>query len=489
MPDGKHRVFTDPFIRNLKLPGVQRLEDKEGKAYTTAPGQPYRLAEYAPKGEGRLVVRVLPTGVKEFFYRYRANGQDKTIVLGRYDALGRKGQTLAQLRTVLRDRRDLQRRTGDVKEHLRAEARRRDVQARRGSLEQLCKAYVAALRAAGKPSAAEAEGIFRRHIIGGKLASGERVPAPFPLLAQAKANEIEPADIQRILAKMVAAGITRQVNATRSYLGAAFAYGGRADHDPRTVAESGVLFALKANPVSLVPVIKEYERVGDRTLGEDELREYWKALEDLPTIQAATLRFNLALACQRLTQLLRADWPAFHFGENTLLLRDSKGRGGVRDHLLPLTPFVLEQLKALRKINPPRDLTSRAGLGRPDDVEANSPFTADGKRRMVLGTLSSAVREISKSLKKSKKIPAFQLRDIRRTAETMLQRLGVDKEVRAHLLSHGRTRGVQGKHYERYDFLAEKRAALEKWSDYLQRVIDPKRRAKVVNLDTRRRRA
>jgi hypothetical protein len=46
---------------------------------------------------------------------------------------------------------------------------------------------------------------------------------------------------------------------------------------------------------------------------------------------------------------------------------------------------------------------------------------------------------------------------VRTTVETMLQKLGVDKEVRPHLLSHGRTRGVQGQHYERYDFLDEKR--------------------------------
>lgn len=64
----------------------------------------------------------------------------------------------------------------------------------------------------------------------------------------------------------------------------------------------------------------------------------------------------------------------------------------------------------------------------------------------------------------------------------MLQRLGVDKEVRAHVLSHGHSQGVQGKHYERYDFLAEKRAALEKWADHLQRIIDPKREGKVIKL-------
>jgi hypothetical protein len=101
---------------------------------------------------------------------------------------------------------------------------------------------------------------------------------------------------------------------------------------------------------------------------------------------------------------------------------------------------------------------------------------------MVLTTLTVAVREVSDALKKSQKIPRFQQRDLRRTVETMLQKLGVDKEIRAHLLSHGRSRGVQGQHYERYDFLDEKRRALRKWAAHLQRIIDSKDGEKVVAL-------
>jgi integrase len=166
----------------------------------------------------------------------------------------------------------------------------------------------------------------------------------------------------------------------------------------------------------------------------------------------ATLRLNLALAQQRPTQLLRADWPDFDFEQDTLLLRDSKGQGGSRDHLLPLTSFALEQLKPLRELN-----------GHAQDGEkAPSPFSSGGKRGMVVETLSKVVAEVAAKLKKDKKIEPFDQRDLRRTAETMLQKLGVDREVRAHLLSHGRNQGVQGVHYERYDFLDEKRRALRK---------------------------
>jgi hypothetical protein len=39
---------------------------------------------------------------------------------------------------------------------------------------------------------------------------------------------------------------------------------------------------------------------------------------------------------------------------------------------------------------------------------------------------------------------------------------------------------VQGKHYERYDFLDENRRALRKWAAHLERIIDQNRAAKVV---------
>jgi integrase len=431
-----HRTFTDSYIRNLK-----------------PKAQPYKRAEAAPKGEGRLIVRILPSGAKEFFYRYRASGEDKTVSLGRYDGAGRNGLTLAGVRDRAHEIRALQRTTGDVKEHLNAQERQREIDARKGSFRELLAAYVKALRDAGKPSADQVEGIFRRNVL-----------EPFGVTADAKASEIEPGDIQRILARLVKRGIKRQVNVTRSYLRAAFAHGTKADHDPRTVAEDGVLFGLKYNPASTVPRIREFEQIGDRTLTDDELQAFWRGLEKLPLVQRQTLRFNLAIACQRPQQLLRADWTAFDFEAGTLLLRDGKGRGGSRDHLLPLTTFALEQLKPLRELN----------------REAGTPFTSDGKRAMVLTTMSVAVREVSDALLKSHKVPRFQQRDLRRTVETMLQKLGVDKEVRAHLLSHGRTRGVQGQHYERYDFLDEKRRALRKWAAHLGRVIEGKQPSKVA---------
>jgi integrase len=57
----------------------------------------------------------------------------------------------------------------------------------------------------------------------------------------------------------------------------------------------------------------------------------------------------------------------------------------------------------------------------------------------------------------------FSLRDLRRTVETHLSEMEVKKETRAHLLSHG-LGGVQDTNYDKYDYMKEKRAALELWA-------------------------
>lgn len=54
----------------------------------------------------------------------------------------------------------------------------------------------------------------------------------------------------------------------------------------------------------------------------------------------------------------------------------------------------------------------------------------------------------------------FTMGDLRRTVETRLAEAGVSLEVRAQLQSHG-LGGVQSRHYDRADYLVQKRGALQ----------------------------
>lgn len=416
-------------------------------------------------GRGCLLLRTLPDGSKTFYFRYYASKTRRFALIGPFDPRGQRSWrgvrgdrlTLAAAKEGARRVADLIAQYGDI-DAFEAEQRQRadeaqrlaDKAARQGSFGQLLEAYVAQLHRLGKASARSVENVLDLHVRG-----------PFAALLIRKANDIEPTDIQTILARLVQFGKTRQVNKLRSYLHAAFTYGGKHDNDPRQAAVDSVVFNLRANPVVLVPRIAEFDRVGERVLTEQELHLFWDALAEGSPVPAAFLRFNLALGGQRTEQLLRTDWTDYDFTQRVLTLKDGKGRPGVgvRDHLVPLTDWALEQLAPMRKLN----------------AEAPYPFATlnkgdRGKIRMDVTTPSKVVQRISNHLTAEHGIPTFRAGDLRRTCETLLASIAVPKEIRAQLLSHGRSTGVQAKHYDRYSYLPEKQAALEQWAVFLQNI-------------------
>jgi integrase len=290
----------------------------------------------------------------------------------------------------------------------------------------------------GKESARDVEAIFQRHVI-----------APWPELAKLPANRIQPETVRDILARLVRKGIGRQTNVLRSYLQAAFTHGGHSDLDPRRAAAEGAVFRLSGNPVALLPRIREFERTRDRVLSDDEFRLLWSGLNEIRAELANTIRCQLLLGGQRFLQLLRAKWTDYDNKRGILVLADTKGRRiEAVPHRLPVSKTVAKLLEKLHDANGDGEyiFSTTAGV-RPIHHTSLSPaFAAIGARvpaRLRGGT------------------EPFQGRDVRRSIETRMQALGVPREVRAQLLSHGRTSGVQQKHYERHDYLNEKAEALE----------------------------
>jgi integrase len=386
------------------------------------------------KGAGKLVLRVRAT--KEWYFRYRLRGGSTLRKLGEYPAM-----SLGEARARARAFGDLVQEGIDpkVKERQDAEEARRvtEREGRRGSLGQLLGAYVEGLRTQGKVSARGVEALFNRAVAG-----------PFPALVARKAADIGPEDIQQILARLLARGVTRDVNKCRSYLRAAFQFGSGQDFDPATLARDGVVFKLATNPVTLIPRKPEYDRARDRVLTDEELRHLWQALDGRARPARNAVRLALVLGGQRMTQLLRAQWRDLDEAARALVLKDPKGRGPVRDHLLPISEWAAELLGELRVIHASTGYVfegSQGGVLRLDNVSA------------VVGELAAG--------------KGYQLRDLRRSAETRLASLRVDKETRAQLLSHGRTTGVQNRHYDRWHYIDEKRAALAVWEHHLRAVL------------------
>jgi integrase len=400
-------------------------------------------------GRGCLILRVLPDGKKIFYYRHFVGGAKKFVLLGSFNSKGKRNWegirgimlTLAAAKEGAKNLADIVAEYGDVETYDIKQTKQLALETSRGSFSQLLNAYIQSLKDSERVRTNKVEGTINLHVI-----------KAHPELMDYKAKDIGSGDVQTILAALVQKGRTRQVNLLRSYLHAAFNYAARHDNDPRRIATQSVSFNLELNPVALIPQIAEFNKTSERTLNREELLLFLKELDTAPVIPATFLKLLIALGGQRFEQLLRAEWSDYNFDTRVLSLKDSKGRPGlgVRDHLVPLTEWAVTILKPLRELN--------------DNAH---PFTSIGTTRMDVGTPSKLAKKIAEKMKTEHGLETFRAGDLRRTCETLLASIGVTKEIRAQLLSHGRSSGVQAKHYDRYAYLPEKRAALEKWQVFL----------------------
>jgi integrase len=405
-----------------------------------------------PVGNGRLVMtctKVRGRIRRTWTFRVRKEAQNAEVVLGEHPAISLDE---ARKRAVdfiqrVRDGAALQDAAG-VREATKLPS---PAPPRGASLRTLLESYAESLRQDGKASARDVGALFSRHVFD-----------PWPDLAATPAADLDATHVRDILARMVQMGIRRQTNILRSYLQAAFTHGAHADLDPRRPNGESSRFRLAGNPVSFVPRITEFEAVRDRVLSDDELRRLWADLDRLRPEVALTFRCAIFLGGQRFKQLLRSTWQDYDADGRVLTLLDAKGRRKApMPHLLPVSPRVAAFLDQLRAFN---------GHG------SYIFSTNAGKTPIHTATLSVSFAALRASRSANSRQAPMQARDLRRSVETRLQALGVEREVRAQLLSHGRTSGVQQRHYERHDFLAEKAAALALLEDHILGLVQPKAR-------------
>jgi integrase len=264
-----------------------------------------------------------------------------------------------------------------------------------------------------------------------------------PDIADMPAREVTPHQIASMIRKVRETGKVRTAGILRNYLVAAFNTARRAPFDSG-VAGSLIDFDITANPAEVIPAIPV--KRGNRILSIKELKAYMNALTLGDQEEDHVLLLALLCGGQRMAQLLRPKVRDYDQHTDILRLWDGKGkRTAAREHLLPLGP------KAIGVIKP--FLTKRR-------QEDDKLFGVSGR------TISNRVSELSKSISEE----PFDLRDVRRTCETMLASIGIHKDTRSQLLSHGIS-GVQSAHYDRHDYIREKRETLIAWEARLEEIL------------------
>jgi integrase len=156
----------------------------------------------------------------------------------------------------------------------------------------------------------------------------------------------------------------------------------------------------------------------------------------------------LLLTGQRRGELALARWSHIDFERATWEIPDENAKGG-RGHIVPLAPWAVEEFRALQRLakRSPWVLPAEDGEGSLDPKQLTRS-TAKCQSRF-----------------KARGISEFTLHDLRRTCRTGLSRLKVLPHIAERVLNHAQER-IPGT-YDRYEYLDEKREALEKWATHL----------------------
>lgn len=462
-----------------------RLTDLEAHAVKTRKSEPI-----GSRGKGTLLLERKASGAIMAYYRERTLSSDQRMPLG---SLAKKPRTDADEYSLsdLRHRAmslaieveaagsiaayliQIDRKKAADAEALLLSQRVTAMASRRGSFGDLMDTYVANMESAARVSSKEIGRMFQLH-----------VKDYHPDLVKRPAAEIQPEDIQVILAGVLGRkpkgrgignkapgssfnGMRTTCDKLRRYLRAAFSHAAKAHLAPERLAQDGKVFAISANPVRDIPVTQGTGGGHTESLTPKELGELLRYLDTLPRRHAVIAKALIYFGGQRLTQFCAVPWDAVT--DNTISLIDAKGRKAQAwEHLLPITDRIREVIQLLL-----------------DDQIGPGPFSLTPGSTASPDTFSGIFIEAGRVLSTSGKTQPFSWKNVRVTAETLLAHQGVSAEVRAWLLSHGRS-GVQAKHYDRYSYLPEKQAALEKWGRYLDKLASDDEHTDNVVLLSRR---
>lgn len=404
----------------------------------------YSWHQSSQRGTGRIGIKVQPSGKKVFYFRYYVNKgkKEKFIQIGLWPEmkLATANEIAKTYSLWLSEGKDPTNELDILKKEEQQLAQFNNSQ---GSFEQLIHGYVNKMKQDNKRTWQDVLKRLEKECY-------EQIPRG------TKAKDVTPIQIKNLLSTIIQRGAVVHSNRIRSYLMAAFNFGIKADNDPMN-ANNGITFGLESNPVSMIPKQSAAEKVGNTWLNWEELSFIMNSIAEtsgVGILMQHLIRLCIFTGGQRPYELIASQWGNIDWKTKTLLITSDISKNK-REHLIPLTDSALSELETIQKFT--------------SHLNSNYifPLSKDGKRPTRTDSLAQAIGYFRKYHPDFKH---FTARDLRRTCKTLMGEIGISKEIRDRIQNHA-LNDVSSKHYDRYDYLNEKRAALSLWEEELNRVL------------------
>jgi integrase len=212
---------------------------------------------------------------------------------------------------------------------------------------------------------------------------------------------------------------------------------------------------LDQSPAEGVPLpAKEVAR--DRVLDDEELARVILAARQIGGAYGGIVEF-LALTGQRREEVAQVQWEELDLARRIWTIPKSRTKNA-KAHVVHLSEQALAAVK-------------RANRGGPlvFSLLGTKPFREFSRAKRELDQLSG--------------VTGWRVHDLRRTCVSGMARLGVAPHVADKILNHqaGTISGVAAV-YQRHEFLAERRAALELWATHISRILGETPEGRIVDL-------
>lgn len=409
----------------------------------------YLWDQSGQRGTGRLGVKVLPSGKKQFVFRYYQQRKERFISLGLFRSRT-NGMTLVEAREKMQEFSALLMQGKDPKKHIEQlaieEKKIEDEHNEKGTLKELFHSYTERMKIDGKRTYKAV------------LVSLEKEFYPY-ISSDTKACDVTTNQIKFVISKIIQRGGETVSNRVRSYIMAAFNHGMKFDNDPRYFSLHST-FDIKFNPVNPIPRQKNAERVGERFLDWDELKRFLIDLNsDYGSFNMGKDFRNLAQLCiylggQRPYEIITLSWSNVNWKERFIIIERGLSKNN-REHSVPLNELAYQVLLNQHELS--------------GDGKYMFPNPYDATRHALTCSFGRSITRY----REEKQMAHFSPRDLRRTCKTLMGACRIDKQTRDRLQNHA-LQDVSSKHYDRYDYFDEKLEALIIWNDKLKELIDYK---------------
>lgn len=234
---------------------------------------------------------------------------------------------------------------------------------------------------------------------------------------------------------------------------------------------------ISRNP--LADMVKpEAPKSRDRVLTDDELAVIWRASETLVGPIGPFFRL-LILTGQRRSEVAAMNWLELDRVTAMWTIPADRAKNRVA-HIVPMSAMVIGELDRLAK----------AVHGDEQRVEAEkwprAGFVLTTTGRTAISGFTKAKNALNAGIAEARdgiELPGWRIHDLRRTLATGFQRLGIRFEVTEATLNHvsGAKGGIAGI-YQRHDWKAEKRSALDTWAHHVAAILKPVDERNVISI-------